>query len=484
MMIGANMKVEFKNTYIDLPESFYEKSRPATFGGVKLIAFNKALAQELGISYEGTSDEELGQIFAGQKILEGSEPIALAYAAHQFGHFVPRLGDGRAHLLGEIQGHDIQLKGSGQTGFSRRGDGRSGLGPVIREYIVSEAMHHLGVPTTRALAAVTTGEFVTRQVFEPGAIFTRVSLGHIRVGTFQYFACREDLENQRILFEYTLKRNYPELLSLSGNDQILHFLKAVALKQAKLVAKWMSLGFIHGVMNTDNFAVGGFTLDFGPCAFMDEYKADKVFSSIDKQGRYAYSNQKSIAQWNLVRLAECLIPLLSNKGNEEEDVVNLLNQTLAGVPEQFEHFYWIEMSKKFGIVFNFLPQEEKEKLVSLISNFLEYLEEYELDFTLSFRNLTEQEYDYFPDHDKFSRFKESWLKLGPDFQIMKETNPWYIPRNHQVEAAIVEARQGNYTKFKEMNEVLKRPFEYQEDYHHYALAPEVSERVTETFCGT
>ncbi len=478
------MKIKFNNTYLSLPGDFYEKAIPASFKEPKLIAFNDDLAHDLGIEFNISDEDELAAVFSGQKILEGSGPIALAYAAHQFGHFVPRLGDGRAHLLGETGGFDIQLKGSGQTAFSRRGDGRSGLGPVIREYIVSEAMHALGVPTTRALAAVSTGEFVTRQVFEPGGVFTRVSPGHIRVGSFQYFACREEFENLRILFDYAIERNYPGLKSLEGTDQILQFLKEVSLRQAKLVAKWMSLGFIHGVMNTDNFAIGGFTLDFGPCAFMDEYRADKVFSSIDQQGRYAYSNQKPIAQWNIVRLAECLIPLLSSASEDsnEDDVVNLLNQALAGIPDQFEHFYWIEMSKKFGFVFNFVPH--KNKLISLITSFLEYLEENELDFTLSFRNLTEENYDYFPKDDKFSQFKEEWLSLSPDFDLMKKSNPWYIPRNHQVEAAIVAAREGDYSKFNEMNEVLKRPYEYQERLHHYSIAPEVSERVTETFCGT
>ncbi len=478
------MKIQFNNSYSELPEDFFEKVMPERFQNPKLIAFNEDLAQELGIDFEGASPEELALIFSGQKILEGSRPMALAYAAHQFGQFVPRLGDGRAHLLGETQGFDIQLKGSGQTSFSRRGDGRSGLGPVIREYIVSEAMAALGVPTTRALAAVTTGEFVTRQVFEPGGIFTRVAPGHIRVGTFQYFACREEIENLRILFDYTIERNYPELKDLRGVEQILQLLKQVALKQAKLVAKWMGLGFIHGVMNTDNFSVGGFTLDFGPCAFMDEYKADKVFSSIDRQGRYAYSNQKAIAQWNIVRLAECLIPLLIKEGVEEDQVANLLNEALAGVPEQFEHFYWIEMAKKFGLVFNFMAYDSKKELISLVSNFLEYLEEEELDFTLTFRKLSEQQYDDFPQRDKFKKFKEVWLHLSPDFELMKANNPWYIPRNHQVEQAIVEAREGDYTKFFEMIEVLKRPFTYQEKLHQYATAPLKSERVTETFCGT
>lgn len=471
------MKINFENTYIRLPKDFYEEVEPVAYKDPQLIAFNEQLASELGIDWEGASESELAQIFSGAKILEGSRPIALAYAAHQFGHFVPRLGDGRAHLLGEVNGFDIQLKGSGQTSFSRRGDGRSGLGPVIREYIISEAMQTLGVPTTRALAAVTTGEYVTRQVFEPGGVFTRVAPGHIRVGSFQYFASRGEFENLRILFDYAIERNYPALTELSGAEQILRFLKEVGLRQAKLIAKWMGLGFIHGVMNTDNFAVGGFTLDYGPCAFMDEYQANKVFSSIDKQGRYAYSNQKAIAQWNLVRLAECLMPLLQEEGLNEQEVADTLNQTLSHFPTEFEHFYFVEMAKKLGIVFNFAS--DKQGLINLIQDFLHILEEGELDFTLSFRNLTEEKYDDFPES-----FISAWQAYSPDFEMMKATNPWYIPRNHQVEAAIVAARSGDYSKFHEMNEVLKRPFEYQEKFHHYANAPLESERVLETFCGT
>ncbi len=303
VMCHCLFMISFNNSYSKLPDIFYERVKPASFSGPKLLMFNEDLAKELKIDFESSTEERLAQVFSGQELLEGSEPLAQAYAAHQFGHFVPQLGDGRAHLLGETQGLDIQLKGSGQTRFSRRGDGRSALGPVVREYIVSEAMHALGVPTTRALAAVLTGEQVYRGEQEPGGVFTRVASSHLRVGTFQYFMAREDKESLRILMNYAIDRHYPDLSSEEDESKkALQFLKEVGKRQAELIAHWMSLGFIHGVMNTDNFSVAGITIDFGPCAFMDEFRENKVFSSIDKNGRYAYSNQIAIGQWNILRL--------------------------------------------------------------------------------------------------------------------------------------------------------------------------------------
>ena len=305
--------MNFDNTYRQLPDHFYSEHMPARFSQPKLLAFNKDLADELGFDFTDKSDDELAMIFSGQEILEGSEPIAQAYAAHQFGHFVPQLGDGRALLLGEVIGkndkrYDIQLKGSGQTIFSRRGDGMSALGPVIREYIVSEAMYALGVPATRALAAVATGDLVQRETSEPGGVFTRVAASHIRIGTFQFFAAREDTKGLDTLLEYAATRHYPDIVD--SENLALDFLRKVIEKQISLVAHWMSLGFIHGVMNTDNMTISGETIDFGPCAFMDKFHHEKVFSSIDLNSRYSYGNQGPILSWNMSRLAECLIPLV------------------------------------------------------------------------------------------------------------------------------------------------------------------------------
>ena len=297
-----------ENTYSELPERFYERIKPQIYNNAEAILFNQELAAELGLG--SITEEDFLKASAGLSTLPGSKPIALAYAGAQFGHFVPQLGDGRAHLLGEIHGVDIQLKGSGQTRFSRQGDGRSALGPVIREFLVSEGMHYLGVPTTRSLCAITTGEKVLRQYGpEPGGVLMRVADSHIRVGTFEYFAYQSDHEALEILTEYTLRRHYPEIHADTCSDRCLRLLQAFAERQGDLVAQWYGLGFIHGVMNTDNCSVAGITLDYGPCAFMDEFQFQKVFSSIDAQGRYAYGNQMPIVEWNILRLAECLLPL-------------------------------------------------------------------------------------------------------------------------------------------------------------------------------
>jgi uncharacterized protein YdiU (UPF0061 family) len=474
--------IEFNNTYIKLPEKFYERVNPASFSAPELILFNKDLARELGINSEGMSDEELAKIFSGQKILKGSEPLAQAYAGFQFGNPVPQLGDGRAHLLGETNGFDIQLKGSGQTRFSRQGDGRSSLGPVVREYIVSEAMHHLGVPTTRALAAVRTGENVFRQTQEPGGIFTRVANSHLRVGTFQYFAFRKDLDGLETLLNYAIKRHYPELSNIhDSKEKTLEFVKAVTKAQAELVSSWMALGFIHGVMNTDNFSISGITIDFGPCAFMDEFRFEKVFSYIDQHGRYAFFNQPPIAGWNILRLADTLLPFIDE---DHKKATVIAEKEISTVMDLFTVKTWEKLGKKIGLN-DFKSGDEK-----LIVEFLKYLEKEELDFNMSFRNfpkLIEGDFEGYPDTDELKSFLMNWKsRVGtlenPD--DLNKINPRYIPRNHQVERAIQASFNGDDSVFKELVELLKDPYGFNQDLDHYHLPPKPDERVTQTFCGT
>ena len=489
--------MNFDNTYAKLPINFFAEVSAQEFSNPSLLAFNKDLAEELGLDLKDMSPEELALVFSGQTLLEGSQPLSMVYAAHQFGNFVPQLGDGRAMLLGEVvnpQGKrfDVQLKGSGPTPFSRNGDGLSALGPVIREYIVSEAMYHLGVPATRSLAAVNTGDYVYRREGElPGGVFTRVAASHIRIGTFQYFANKGNLEALIALLDFSIAQHYPEI-----NEQIkesnealnpaLMFLKSVAKAQVSLVAKWMSLGFIHGVMNTDNTTVSGETIDFGPCAFMDNYYSNKVFSSIDSNGRYSYTNQTSIVGWNLCRLADCLIPLMSK---DRDDAVKLLNSELSQIGALFKQEWLQIMSAKFGLV----AKSEDEKL---INSFLDYMEEEQLDFTLSFRNLTEvldgKESEHFHETESFKKIKENWFSRLKEEDLtnkqviekMNKSNPLYIPRNHQVERAIEKANDGDLSVFHEMNKVLKQPFTYQEELDQYSVPPEPEQEVKATFCGT
>lgn len=479
--------IAFDNSYLSLPQAFYAHVKPAWVPKPELLVFNHQLATEtLGMQVKGLPESDLAQIFAGQKLPEGSCSIALAYAGHQFGHLVPQLGDGRALLLGEVvnehgQRFDLQLKGSGQTPFSRNGDGKSSLGPVIREYIVSEAMHHLGVPTTRALAAVKTGEPVYREDALPGAILTRVASSHIRIGTFEYFAVRQDYENLKILADYAMTRHYPDVDS-SGPDKYLEFIVRVATKQAQMVAQWMSFGFIHGVMNTDNMSISGETIDFGPCAFMDHFSFDKVFSSIDRGGRYAYQNQIPIARWNLTRLASCLIPLVDK---DEKLSIQKLENTLDEVAPIYESEMRRAMGKKLGL---FETQKQDDEL---IKSFLSYLQQENLDFTLSFRSLCDQP-DKMVQNRDFDEFKHKWKRRlneqsqGPSeaIRLMQSSNPVYIPRNHQVENAIQAAIEGELKIFTDLNAVLKNPFQVQHEFEKYSLAPEPQEVVQETFCGT
>ncbi len=471
--------MQLEHSYAQLPDRFHAVAPPQAARAPKLLAWNAVLASELGLEWLGPQQAETAQIFSGGPLPEEFAPIALAYAGHQFGHFVPQLGDGRAVLIGEVtsssgQRFDIQLKGSGRTPFSRGGDGRSWLGPVIREYLLSEAMHRLGVPTTRALAAVATGEEVYRDEPLPGGVFTRVASSHLRIGTFQFFAARKDTEALQTLTDYAIDRHYPE--ARDAPIPAAAFLTAVVARQARLVAHWMSIGFIHGVMNTDNTSIAGETLDYGPCAFMDEFHFDKVFSSIDQHGRYAYGNQPGIAQWNLARLAECLLMICDDQPAFEA--------ALAEFPDRFQAHWLKLMGKKLGIA------DAASEDIALIHGWLEHLQNNHLDFTLSFRELADQ---LSTDGEaRFGEFESVWrqrvLGQGVEPEViagaMNRVNPLYIPRNHRVEQAIASAVEGDFSMFEEMHAVLESPYVEQREFAHYAKAPQPSERVMQTFCGT
>ena len=469
----------FDNTYARLPERFFTRVKPSTVPGARLLAWNQELAADLLLEELPEDGQQLAQIFSGNEMPAGAEPIALAYAGHQFGQFVPQLGDGRAALLGEViardqQRIDIQLKGSGQTPFSRRGDGKSSLGPVIREYLVSEAMHHLGVPTTRALAAVATGETVYRETPLPGGVFTRVASSHIRIGTFEYFAARGDTDALRTLVDYAIRRHYPDI---QGKEQpSLTFFTSVLERQAALVAHWMDIGFIHGVMNTDNTSISGETMDYGPCAFMDEFRFNKVFSSIDHGGRYAYANQAPIAQWNLARLAECLLLL----GGDQRE----FKEELSRFTSLFEVHYSARMRRKLGLT------TEESGDADLVRKWLEYLQANELDYTESFRKLAARIAAEGP--REFGGFEAEWqqrIRNQPEDTprlkaLMDSVNPLFIPRNHQIERAIRQALEGDFTVFRELTEVVTKPFEQQPNRAQYAQPPTPDKRVLQTFCGT
>lgn len=478
-MNASQQNPALDNSYARLPERFYVRSQPAAVPAPSLLAWNEALARDLGLDGLAGDAHELAQLFSGNKLPEGADPIALAYAGHQFGQFVPVLGDGRAVLLGECtdrngRRRDLQLKGSGQTPFARRGDGRSSLGPVIREYLLSEAMHRLGIPTTRALAAVETGERVFRERAMPGGVLTRVAASHIRVGTFEYFAARGDTGALQALADYAIERHYPDVRAEPA--PYLAFYSRVVAAQADLVAHWMAAGFIHGVMNTDNTAISGETLDYGPCAFMDEFRYNKVFSSIDDHGRYAYGRQAPIAQWNLARLGDCLLQL-----DEDQQA---FEQELARFPGLFENHWLRRMSRKLGL------NHEQPGDADLIGEWLAYLEEHGLDYTLSFRRLAGQLAAAQP--PAFGEFESKWRqRIGRQPEdaaeiraIMDAANPLFIPRNHQVERAIAAAIDGDLSVFHELDTVLRQPFTAQPKLAHFAEAPEPHERVARTFCGT
>jgi uncharacterized protein YdiU (UPF0061 family) len=486
--------VAFDNSYARLPQQFFADQAPTPVAAPILIKFNEALAHELGLDVD-TLRQNTAAIFSGNELLPGSQPIAMAYAGHQFGNFVPQLGDGRAILLGEVKDHngkrrDIQLKGSGPTPFSRRGDGRAALGPVLREYIVSEAMHALGIPTTRALAAAITGEPVYREEVQPGAVFTRVAASHIRVGTFQFFAARGDTDNVKILADYVIARHYPEIRD--RKNPYLALLEAVADRQAALIARWLHVGFIHGVMNTDNMTVSGETIDFGPCAFMDAYDPATVFSSIDRNGRYAYANQPAIGQWNLARLGETLIALIDPS---VDTAIELANTIIRAYGERFQAYWLAGMRAKIGLA------SEEEGDLDLIQSLLAVMQQQGADFTLTFRRLAaiaadEDVTDFaatFDDPQSVAPWLQRWReRLSRDPQApaaraaaMRGVNPAFIPRNHRIEQAIEAAvEDGDFSLFEALLKVLATPYEDQPAFAPYAEPPLPSERVLQTFCGT
>ena len=484
----------FDNSYARLPQTFHRPARPATARAPKLIRFNHALADALGLALDGVDETRLAQVLTGQVIPVGAEPLAQAYAGHQFGHFNPQLGDGRALLLGEVidregRRRDIQLKGSGPTAFSRNGDGMAALGPVLREYIVSEAFAALGVPATRALAAVSTGEQVVRETLLPGAVFTRVAASHIRVGTFQFFAAQGDEEAIKRLADHVIERHYPE--ARDAENPYLAMLTMIAESQAKLIARWLSIGFIHGVMNTDNMAVSGETIDFGPCAFLDEYDPRKVFSSIDQRGRYAYANQPGIGQWNIARLAECLLPLLDA---EEEKAVEAANGVLKAFGDVFQEA-WLDLFKaKLGVDWEGADDRQ------LVSDFLELMHQGEADFTLTFRTLSkvaggaavETLIDLFQvPPPGLSDWLTRWRARIADGRTpaerqaaMEAVNPALIARNHRIEEAIAAAIYGDYSFFHRLVDALATPYVEDPETADLRVPPTPDQRVTRTFCGT
>ncbi|OCJ02897.1 hypothetical protein A6U85_29715 [Agrobacterium sp. 13-626] len=487
--------IPFDNSYARLPPQFFAEQAPTPVAAPRLIKFNSVLASELGLDAE-VLERDGAAIFSGNALLPGSQPLAMAYAGHQFGGFVPQLGDGRAILLGEVidrngRRRDIQLKGAGPTPFSRRGDGRAALGPVLREYIVSEAMFALGIPTTRALAAVTTGQLVYREEALPGAVFTRVAASHIRVGTFQYFAARGDTDSLRMLADYVVDRHYPEIKD--RKNRYLALLEAVADRQAALIARWLHVGFIHGVMNTDNMTISGETIDFGPCAFMDAYDPATVFSSIDRQGRYASPNQPAIGQWNLARLGETLLPLIDPT---LDTAVELANGIIKAYGERFQTYWLAGMRAKIGLA------TEEDSDLDLVQSLLAVMQEQEADFPLTFRRLGVLAASVDNEAAFTASFKDPlsvapWLslwreRLGRDPQspaarakAMLGVNPAFIPRNHRIEHAIAAAvEEDDFSLFEALLAVLAKPYEDQPAFAPYAEPPRPAERVLQTFCGT
>lgn len=486
------MPFNFNNTYARLPEAFHARLKPASAGAPELIRLNRSLAEDLGADTERLESEEGLSILSGNGIADGSEPLAMAYCGHQFGNFVPQLGDGRALLLGEVISQDgirrdIQLKGSGPTPFSRRGDGLSALGPVLREYIVSEAMHAMGVPTTRALAAVASGDKVARENVVPGGVFTRIAKSHIRVGTFQWFAARRDDENLKTLADYVINRLYPE--AHESDNVYAGLLDGVIQRQAELVAHWMSLGFIHGVMNTDNMNVSGETIDFGPCAFLDEYHPKKKFSSIDQQGRYAFANQGPIAHWNLTRFAETLLPLLDT---DRDAAVKKAEASL----DRFVDLHQAALRRRFNAKIGLAGESEEDW--NLVQSLLTAMAEGKADFTLAFRHLpaalehSDQErlLALFTDQKAITEWLAQWENRIATEQrpaaceTMRKANPIYIPRNHRIEEVIEAAYQGDYQPFHKLNDVLAKPFTAQSEFEEYESPPTPDEVVCATFCGT
>ncbi len=496
------MRFGFDNTFARLPERFFARVLPTKVATPALVALNREVAALLGLDPDALASPEGLLALSGNAPPEDADPIALAYAGHQFGSFV-RLGDGRAILLGEIVGkdgqrRDVQLKGAGRTPFSRGGDGRAALGPVLREYVVSEAMAALGIPTTRALAAVTTGEPVFREETLPGAILARVAKSHLRVGTFELLAARDDREGLEVLVGHAIERHYParaEDARARGAPLARALLEGVIEAQASLVARWLGVGFVHGVMNTDNMSISGETIDYGPCAFLDAYEPNKKFSSIDVGGRYAYANQPRIAVWNLARLAEALLPLLAP---EEDEAVRVATELLEGFMPAFQTAHLAVLRAKLGL------SEAEAEDVQLAADLLGRMAANEVDFTIFFRRLTElaeapddgakeeRAAALFAEPAAFRTWAETWrLRLAREAQssasraaAMRLANPAFIPRNHRVEEALQAARHDDFAPFEALVRVLRRPHEDQPESAHLAEPPRPEERVERTFCGT
>lgn len=483
IQIGWN----FDNSYARLPETFFTKTNPTPVKNPKLVILNNPLAKDLGLNDQALQSDTGVAELAGNQIPEGALPLAQAYAGHQFGYF-NMLGDGRAILIGEQinsigERVDIQLKGPGRTPYSRGGDGRAAIGPMLREYIISEAMHALGIPTTRSLAVVLTGESIRRETDLPGAILTRVAASHIRVGTFQYASKWGTTQDLQALADYTLQRHYPNVEH--GPNRFLSLLQEVIKRQAELIAKWQLVGFIHGVMNTDNMTISGETIDYGPCAFMDTYDPKTVFSSIDTQGRYAYGNQPLIAGWNLARFAESLLPLLHE---DQDQAVKLAQDEVSNFIELFHSNWLMGMRAKLGL-FN-----EEEQDESLIENLLNMMQKYRVDYTNTFVSLTidkPEDTVLFGTHE-FNQWQEQWQarkarqKESKDesTQLMRTSNPAIIPRNHRVEAALEAAEKGNFSVMEQLLDVLSSPFAHTPEQCVFSALPEQSNQPYRTFCGT
>ena len=486
MKSGINsINWNFDNSYSKLPDSFKENIKPIKVRNPELVLLNEDLAKELNLNFSDVDKDELSALFAGNILPKDSITIAQAYAGHQFGHFT-MLGDGRAVLIGEHVSrnknrHDIQFKGSGKTAFSRNGDGRAALGPMLREYIISESMHNLNIPTTRGLAVVKTGETITREENLEGAILTRVASSHIRVGTFQYIAARNKRDELKILLDYVIKRHFPNIED--SKNKPIEFLKIVLQRQIDLVVNWMRVGFIHGVMNTDNMSISGETIDYGPCAFMDTYDPKTVFSSIDHQGRYAYCNQPIITKWNLARFAECLIPLIDKNQNR---AVEIATEVLSSFEKKYEE-KWIDMmSSKLGI----LKREDNNKI--LVLDLLTWMHEKKMDYTNTFchlMNINIHKDKNFEDL-YFQEWKKKWKNklsdnndLDKSIELMKSFNPVVIPRNHKVEEVLEAANHNDFKPLNQFLEILRKPYENKSGILNYQI-PNKSNKNYKTYCGT
>ena len=482
------MPFAFDNTYTRLPAPFFSRVAPTPVATPSLLMFNRSLAESLGIDPDQLTEAEWADRLSGNTPLPGSDPIAQAYAGHQFGGFTV-LGDGRAILLGEHRAaggerYDIQLKGSGPTPYARRGDGRAAVGPMLREYIISEAMHHLGIPTTRSLAVVATGETVRREQPLPGAVLTRVAASHLRVGTFEYFAARGDAASLKVLADYTIQRHFPQCAESS--EPYRELLRITIERQVSLVVQWLLVGFVHGVMNTDNVAVSGETLDYGPCAFMNRYDPATVFSSIDRDGRYAYGNQPAVTQWNMARFAETLLPLLHEN---EASAIEIAKESIGSFGDSFRKIWLAGMRSKLGL-FESSPSDQ-----SLFQDLLNWMRESHADYTTTFRELSNLQTLTAPPFsgEQFEAWHKRWvtrLEQEPHpreeaFQMMVLKNPRYIPRNHLVEEALSEAvQEGRLEKTRQLISVLSNPFTDQPLMERYAAAPTVDDQNYQTFCGT